>query len=34
MALKSVEGNVVDGDDMHWTAECPNCEHETEWRGI
>jgi len=32
MAL-STEGNAINGDDMHWTVECPYCKKEIEYKG-
>ena len=32
--LNSVDGAIVDGDDMHWTVNCPKCEQEIEYTGF
>lgn len=26
-------GNIIDGDDMHWSAECPECGNSMEFKG-
>jgi len=30
---RSADGYSVDGDDMHWTVACPECEKEFEYEG-
>lgn len=30
----SVPGYAIDGDDMHWTVNCPHCEKEIEYQGF
>ena len=27
------DGKAVNGDDMHWTVICPECEHTLEYEG-
>lgn len=31
--MKKVDGFSVDGDDMNWTVECPDCQKEIEYTG-
>lgn len=31
--MKKTEAHAIDGDDMHFTANCPNCEHPHEYIG-
>jgi len=31
--MRSADGHSVDGDDMHWTVSCPECEKEFEYQG-
>ncbi len=31
--METTEGNAIDGDDSHWTVNCPNCEKEFEYTG-
>lgn len=33
MGLKTVDGYAIQGDDMHYTTCCPECDNEMEWRG-
>jgi len=28
------EGYAIDGDDMHWSVECPSCDKELEYEGF
>lgn len=31
--MKKTEGNAINGDDMNWTVECPDCDYEIEYKG-
>ena len=31
--MRRAVGYSVDGDDMHWTVACPECEKEFEYKG-
>lgn len=31
--IGSAVGHSVDGDDMHWTVDCPKCDKEYEFTG-
>lgn len=31
--IMSADGHAIDGDDMHWTVNCPTCEQELEYTG-
>lgn len=31
--IETAEGHAIDGDDMHWTVNCPNCDIEIEYKG-
>lgn len=31
--MKTVHGFSVDGDDMNWTVNCPNCQTEIQYEG-
>ena len=31
--MKKVDGFSIDGDDMNWTVECPDCQKEIEYAG-
>lgn len=31
--IPTVDGHAVDGDDMHWTVNCPTCDYEIEYTG-
>lgn len=33
MMKHTAEGYSVDGDDMHWTVNCPECGKEFEYEG-
>jgi len=33
IVMRSADGHAVDGDDMHWTVNCPTCERELEYTG-
>ena len=28
-----IDGYAIDGDDLHYTTECPSCGYESEWQG-
>ena len=32
--ILKAEGNCVDGDDTHWTVDCPNCDKQFEYTGF
>lgn len=32
--LKEVDGYAIDGDDMNWVVECPDCLKEIEYKGF
>lgn len=34
MAKNYSQGYSVDGDDMHWTVDCPQCEKQYEYEGF
>lgn len=27
-------GQIIDGDDMHWTVNCPKCDRQFEYTGF
>ena len=31
--MRKVEGTAINKDDMHWTATCPFCDYEIEYKG-
>ena len=33
MGVMKAEGHAINGDDMHWTVCCPECEKEFEYTG-
>lgn len=32
--MVEAEGYSVNGEDDHWTVNCPNCDHEFEYEGF
>jgi ssDNA-binding Zn-finger/Zn-ribbon topoisomerase 1 len=31
--MRKVDGYAINGDDLHWTVNCPNCDYEIEYKG-
>lgn len=34
IVIDTADGQAIDNDDLHWTVNCPECDHEFEYKGF